>query len=686
MPLYRWSAVITASLNLYSLLARPKAAQLFSPYALLLQMALLMLLVLSISRLGLVLWQYERVSAVTSPFWLMLHGVRADLIILGIWLAPAALVSLILLLPGTLAFWRKFCYCWVLLGTALFVLIEASTVTFISQYDLRPNRLFVEYLRYPDEVFGMLWQGFRLELFSGLLLWALLLRLAVKCFKPAAKQLSQPGRLAMISAWVLMVVLLFLTIRSTIQHRPANPALFAITSDAMVNSLFISSPYSVYYALYSLRHETRSSEIYGQLPQEQILQQIRQEPWLSDRTYLDPQLPTLSSSGATQPLAKPKNLVIILLESTGSTFVESLGGLPVTPELEQLKQQGWWFERMYATGTRSVRGIEAVLTGFLPTPAQSVVKLSGAQHNFFTLAELLGQQQYHTEFVYGGEAHFDNMRSFFTGNGFEQIVDIEHIKDPVFVGSWGASDEDLFRTALERFDQLSAQPKPFFSLVFTSTNHEPFEFPDGRISLHQEPKATAANAVKYTDKMLGDLFRQLQSRDYYDDTLFLIVADHDVRVYGPSLVPFERFHIPALLVGGGLSAKQIKPIASQIDLAPTLLSLLGIQAKHPMIGRDFSLDDQSPGRAMMVFDPYFGLLEDHGFTVLKPDQTAIRGQYDFASRKATTENRSATEQERQRALAYALLPSWLYRDKLYRLPQCCQTASSVSAAVSEKTE
>lgn len=188
---------------------------------------------------------------------------------------------------------------------------------------------------------------------------------------------------------------------------------------------------------------------------------------------------------------KPKNLVILLQESLGAQFVGSLGGLPLTPNIDALSREGWAFEQLYATGTRSVRGIEAVLTGFTPTPAQAVVKLGKSQTNFFTIADLLKQRDYDTSFIYGGESHFDNMRSFFLGNGFTTIVEQKDFKNPVFEGSWGASDEDLMAKANDTFEALHKQGKPFFSLVFSSSNHDPFEFPDHRISSTSSPRRPA---------------------------------------------------------------------------------------------------------------------------------------------------------------------------------------------------
>jgi len=431
--------------------------------------------------------------------------------------------------------------------------------------------------------------------------------------------------------------------------------------------LVINSPYSVLYALYSLKHEARSSEIYGKLPDAEMLALALDWPWLKQTAFSNPGLPTLHYSEASVKRTKPLNLVIILEESLGATFVASFGGVAVTPELEKLKHDGWWFEQMYATGTRSVRGIEAVVSGFMPTPAQSAVKLSLAQQNFYTLGSTLSQQGYHTSFIYGGEAHFDNMRSFFTGNDIKQVIDLPQMDNPVFVGSWGASDEDLFTATTKHLDEMHQQQRPFFSLVFSSSNHTPFEFPDGRIDLHEQPKQTVNNAVKYADYALGKFIAHARQQPYWQNTLFLIVADHDNRVYGSNLVPVEKFHIPALILGADLQPNRITPVASQIDLAPTLLSLMGINGQTPLIGRDFSRDGTSPGRALMQFDQYFALMEQQQLTILRPQQSAVSGVYDPVTKQLTLSDKAPSAAQTKRALAQVLLPSYLYRQQQYHL-------------------
>ncbi|MCC2973642.1 LTA synthase family protein [Massilia sp. IC2-476] len=635
------------------------------PYAGMLQMLLLGLAILSLSRVGLAAWQWDRVQAtgITSAFFL--QGLRADLILLGYFLAFPLLLAPLLAHRASSTAWRIATVAWGTFALVFIVFMELSSPQFIMQYDVRPNRLFVEYLAYPREVFATLWNGFRTALLLGLGLTLVLAVLLYRLLRRASSGMNMWPARRLLLLWPVLCLVVFMQVRSTTGHRPANPALFALTGDSMVNSLIINSGWSVLDAIGSMRKEAVSSEIYGKIPRAKVFEQVRAAPWLQGARFDNPELPTLHRQQAAISRERPLNLVIVLQESLGATFVESLGGLPVTPELEKLKNEGWWFEQLYATGTRSVRGIEAVVAGYAPTPARSVVKLSLAQQNFYTLAAGLGQQGYHTEFVYGGEAHFDNMRSFFTGNGFQKVVDIKEMK-PAFVGSWGASDEDLFDKSLERLKALHQQKKPFFSLIFTSSNHEPFEFPDGKIALHDPKKQTVNNAVKYADYALGKFIREAKKQDYWQDTVFLIVADHDNRVYGNALVPIKKFHIPGLILGADVQPKRISTIASQVDLAPTLLSLLGVSSTHPMIGRDFARDSSSPGRALIQFDNLFTWLEGSSATILRPGKPALLGRYDAASGVLDPYAGKPSQAQVEQAMAHVMLPSLLYREQRYR--------------------
>ena len=653
----------------------------FSFYTPLIALYLLAIPMLSLSRLLLTIWQSDRVIA--TDFWpqLLLQGIRVDFIQLGLMVLIPIILMPLFAHKKLWSAWKKFTFVWVIFSATLLVFLEAATPGFIAEYGVRPNHLFVEYLKYPHEVMPMLWNGFRVHVFAVIILLAITVYALNKIMRPwlseAKPSFSKKKSIVFWVLWPLILVLVFISIRSTTVHRPANPAYFAMTSDTMVNNLILNGAWSVFHAVYSLKHERKSSDMYGKMDMPDIMQQVQlTRDMLQDKRPLlnNASIPTLTEQIASIKRDKPLNLVIVLQESLGATFVESLGGVPVTPELEKLKAEGWWFNNLYATGTRSVRGIEAVVTGFLPTPAQSVVKLSGSQDHFFTLASLLHSKGYLNEFIYGGEAHFDNMRTFFINNDFDQVVDEKDYKNPIFVGSWGASDEDLFNKAHAQILDHHNKKQPFFTLIFTSSNHSPFEFPDDRVTLFEQPKATENNAVKYADYAMGQFFKQAKKSPYWKDTLFLIVADHDIRVRDQEMVPIKNFHIPGLILGADIQPKVLNTVASQVDLAPTMISLMGLDGKHPMVGRDLSREPSDlKGRAMMQYEDNFAWLEGDQAVILRPNKSPSHAKYDRPSKVLTVDKADAkpavdAAAMEKRALAHSLLPAILYRDRAYHLP------------------
>lgn len=638
------------------------------PYAPLVMLALGGFFILFGSRIGLMLWQRKRISA--HGMWLqaMMQGARVDAIQLAQICFIPALFAPISAIPGLWDAWQGFTAIWVVGSIAFLLFMEAATPGFIAEYDVRPNRLFVEYLKYPKEVCSMLWRGFRSHVVGVTLILVAAIVLLSEYTEPWLELPPVWSPALVLVTWIPILLVLAAIIRSSFGHRPANPTTFALTTDNLVNSLILNSAWSVLYAIYNLKHEKKSAEIYGTLPEAEMFAEYdaaHGDGRRSDTTALSPTMRRHKPSRVRQ---RPLNLVIILEESMGATFVESLGGVPVTPELEKLKEQGWWFENMYATGTRSVRGIEAVVSGYPPTPAPSVVKLSLSQTGFFSIAGLLAAQGYHTEFIYGGEADFDNMQGFFRGNGFQSVIEQKDFESPSFVSSWGVSDGDLFDKTHERLQLFHERGQPFFTLAFTSSNHAPFEFPDGLIELYDQEKGTDRNAVKYADYELGRFFKRAQQSDYWQDTLFVVIADHDIRVRGDSLVPVRNFHIPALILGADIAPKRIRSVASQIDIPVTALSLMGIEAHHPMLGRDLSrIGDENPGRAMMQFEDHYGWLEGEKLVVLRPGKEAAAARYDRGAKQVipvvSDEN---SEKLARRALAHVQLASWLYRKQRYR--------------------
>lgn len=608
---------------------------------------------LTLSRLLLSCWQWQRVRAADGLWPIIKGGLRID----------AALIAMLVGIPALLAPWLgqfaiadAITIAWFLTAWFLLALLEASTPQFIREYDTRPNRLYVDYLKHPKEVSGMLWKGYKPTLFAAISVIALLLW--------AGLQLLGEIRVEAPLLWwqktlytVLIAALVFLSIRGTLSHRPLNPSNVAYCGDGMLNTLPLNSLYSVFYAVYSMKNERSAADVYGKLSKEATGEIVNRCAGITPSSR---EIPSLHLQEPSRARPKPLNLVIIVEESLGARYIHRLGGRGLTPCIDALMQESWNFTRAYATGTRSVRGLEALVAGFPPTISDAVLRLSGAQQNFFTLAQLLKQQGYRSHFIYGGEAHFDNMKSFFLGNGFDVLHDIHSFENPAFVGTWGASDEDMFN----KLDAVlsAAGDQPTFTLAFSVSNHSPWEYPAGRIKVQGDP-ATVENTVRYADWAIGNFFDKAKKSSYWENTVFLVAADHDSKVYGANLVPLRHFHIPAFILGADIQAKKDDRIISQIDLPTTLLSLIGIRAEHPMIGHD--LTRSSGNRAMMQYGENYGYLKGDKLIVLEPHRPP--SQYIYSALDTYTPEHLDSTLHHE-ALSHALWPAYAYKSREYTLP------------------
>ena len=342
--------------------------------------------------------------------------------------------------------------------------------------------------------------------------------------------------------------------------------------------------------------------------------------------------------------------------------------MPLTPELDKLSKEGLLFTNLYCTGTRSVRGIEQVTAGFLPNPSESIVKLGGSQQGFFTLADAFGRHNYDTSFIYGGMANFDNMASFFNGNGFKNIIDETDFdadgKKYAMKGTWGYSDEDLAVKANKYYKSLGK--KPFFSLMFSTSNHEPFEFPDGRIKLYEQPKKIVHNAMKYADFSIGKFFELAKKEAYFKNTIFVVIADHNTRTYGKNLVPVNKFHIPALIIAPNVDkGSTYDNLASQMDIPTTVLALSGITTKTPMPGRNLlKLPKGIKGRTIMLFHETYAFRVEDDIVILNPNAKPLQFKV-----KSDTEliPVALNEELAKDALAHIVASSNLYKKRVYKI-------------------
>lgn len=624
------------------------------------------LLITTLSRIFLFFLFKERVVE-TQDFWYIFPiGLRMDLILLCYMsFLPALLITF---LPNNcIKFTNKFLVFYSFLFLFLILFVELATPDFVKQYDTRPNKIFLDYLIYPKEVVGMLLKSYLVSIIVTFLILGVVLYLAFKKGKKYFHTHPADYKFKLI-VFPFLAFLLFFGARSSLtSKRPINASNAVFSTDQLTNCLGLNSFYTVAYAAYSIKNEG-NTKMYGKMEEAEAIARVKKYMTVNANDFTDTEIPFLHVQNPDTLLKKPYNLVIFLQESLGAEYVGILGGKPLTPEFDKLSKEGLLFTNLYCTGTRSVRGIEAVVTGFLPSPSESVVKLGNSQQGFFTLADALKRKGYETSFIYGGMANFDNMASFFNGNGFQDIVDQEDFDADgnkyAFKGTWGYSDEDLVVKANNYFKAKG--DKPFFSLMFSTSNHEPFEYPAGRIKPYDKKAATVNNAMKYADFSIGKFFEMAKKEAYFKNTIFIVIADHNTRTYGKNLVPINKFHIPALIMGPGVpKGKSYDKLASQIDIPPTLLSYIGGQFETPMVGRNLNkIGPDVKGRSIMQFNDINAFRIGNKVVIMQPNLKPLQ----FEIKNDTTLIPVKLDEEFAKdALAHVITAGNLYKENKYKL-------------------
>lgn len=324
----------------------------------------------------------------------------------------------------------------------------------------------------------------------------------------------------------------------------------------------------------------------------------------------------ITAQGAERRL----NVVLIVVESLSAEFLGAYGNQGhLTPNLDKLAAESLVFNNIYATGTRTDRGLEATTLSVPPTPGRSVIKRP-KNMNMFTLMNQFRQRGYDAKFIYGGFGYFDNMNNYFSGNGAE-IVDRASLSDSEisFANAWGVCDEDLYRRTLKECEHSFRNGRPFFSLIMTTSNHRPFTYPQ-TIDI---PSGTGREgAVKYTDYAIGRFMQAAKLQPWFDSTLFVIVADHCAGSAGEAEINYAKYHIPLLFYAPRwITPQRLDTLASQIDLAPTLLGLLHFSYDSLFFGHD--LMQSSPSRVMVGNYQKLGYSDGKHLVILLPQKKTI---------------------------------------------------------------
>ncbi len=508
------------------------------------------------------------------------YGLRLDLAAAAWLFLPLALW--LTLLPERIH--RSRPYRW-LFGTAFAAWLVGQVFGFVVEYfffeefNARFNSVAVDYLLFPYEVFVNIWESYPVALYLGCamalglgLLGLFRHRLAAAFATPDAL----PARLKGFGVYLLLGAAAVLSISYRRTH---------FSPSRLVNEFAGNGYYALIFAA-STNHLDYPA-FYATIPKDEAFDRTRRLAALPGEAF-EP-----GGSGLTRTVAplvpgegRPRNLVIILVESFGSEFWGCLGRKDsLTPEMDALAKEGILYTNLYACGNRTVRGMEGVLASFPPLPGDAILKRDRSDH-VATVARILGEKGYQRSFLYGGRGVFDGLRSFMTRNGFERFIEQKDFPGDSFSTVWGVADEVLMDRAVAECRTLQGTGRPFFAALLTVSNHKPYTYPTGRIP--EDPAAKRReHAVKYTDWAIGEFFRKAKKEAFYQDTLFAVVADHGSRVYGRQSIPIHSYEIPLLIVDPRHPApRRVDTLGGSLDVAPTLLSMLGHAYRSTFFGRD----------------------------------------------------------------------------------------------------
>lgn len=587
-----------------------------------------------------------------------IYGLRMDTIVVSMILAIPALAFC--LLPKIFSkFISKLLNVYILSFLILAVFIECASFPFFAQYDLRPNYLFIEYLEYPQEVSSLLFKDYKLQFIAAFLIISLVVTLYIKSKFINFENVFQQSYLSRILMLLPILLVLFIGIRSSLGHRPVNISDALYSTNRVINEITKNSLHSLGYAYYSNKKTENNIAKYGKIDIKEAYKLVSSAIGVE---YKDEKRPFYREVKSKLDSKKQKNLVIFIQESMGAQFTGFIGNNTFTPNLDKLAKDYISFTNLYSNGTRSVRGLAALTSGTLPINGVEVIKRNKSQQDYFTIASLLKPYGYKSSFIYGGEARFDNMKSWYLGNGFDEVIEQKDYENPIFTSTWGVSDEDLVIKANEKFKSHYANKENFVSVMFSSSNHMPFELPEGKIEFEKNiPKASVENAIKYADFAIGKFFELAKKEAYFKNTVFVVISDHNVRVYGDQIVPIDMFQIPAVIISDNIPPQIFSRLTSQPDVLATALDLIGIDLSYPILGNSIFKDNKKDIN-LMLFDEIYAYRKEDKVAILVPNMPIKT--YLYKDKKLIEIEEDSLLEKEALSLIYVL--DDMYKNKSYK--------------------
>ncbi len=466
---------------------------------------------------------------------------------------------------------------------------------------------------------------------GGILIWLLLgaalgciLWYAVGRMKVTCKWGRQGGATAVM---VLLIGALFLPIRGSVTVSTMNPSRAYFSTDMRLNHAAVNPAFSL---LYSAAHQGGDDKQFHFMDDDEA-SRVFAESLRGDS--LGGSVPC----GLTQGyLSTPRpDIYIIILESFSAHLMPSLGGEAVTLGLDSIARSGLTFTKAFASGFRTDRAIPAILSGYPSMPTQSAMKDIARCERIPSLSQELVKEGYECAYYYGGDANFTNMLAFLRSAGFSKVVSDKDFPISERLSKWGVHDHLVLEKALEDI-RKNDQHGRHFTVIQTSSSHEPFEVPYSNPRFPDKRR----NALAYTDSCVTTFVNALRRDTNWANTLVILVPDH-YSVYPQGLTdPLARHHVPLVFTGGALQFKgTVDMPVDQTAIAATLLGMMGLPHHQLRFSRD-AFDPGTAQAALFSTPGFFGMVT--------PTDTLV---YDYDQRLFTISQSTDTATARRRMLA-----------------------------------
>lgn len=452
----------------------------------------------------------------------------------------------------------------------IFIVLSAIGNIFLyEEWSTKLNYKIWYYLRKPDEVFRtatwfqLIFGLFATFLISGGLIWTYLKWIAKPVITPIEKFYWQAS---LILAGGIFAI--FVGMRGRLTDIPISQSCAYFSKNQILNDAAVNTQWHLMKSTIRFRSSNKTNQ-YVSMDQ-RTAEKMVAEMFVNEKDT------------CIQVLNRPRpNIVVIILESWSADLIESLGGKAgITPYFHQLEKEGLLFTQTYATGRRSQEGISGIVSGFPAIPVNTITDNFEKYHALPSISAKLKAQGYQTSFYFGGNLDYGNLRAYLMAMQFGRIIDESSFPKSTPHGKLSIHDEYVLTRQLS---DLQKEKSPFLSVLFTGSSHSPYDMPTTAGTLDWKvDQLPYLNSAKYADWALWQYFNKAKKEGWYDNTLFVLVADHSHETYkGWKYHESGYQHIPMLWLGGALKkewrGQQWDKLCSYIDLPLSLLNQLEIK-------------------------------------------------------------------------------------------------------------